>query len=818
MWKATPMPDGNHGHDLASLASLRIRLWDAGFRPLALHSSDKRPFGDAWQDRARRDPPEAATMLPSIGALNTGILCDGLRALDIDCDDSDLAQRIEDEATARFGLAPVRWRGNSGRRLLVYRATEGEPPKRVLAGTEGRKLEVLGRGQQFHAYGTHPSGAALHWRPEPLDELRRDILPAITEAQVEALFTVVAPWIGAEVLKPERAGPSLLPRVATSEGGTPYGLRAMADECAAVASAAPGAQEVTLNAAGLKLGALVAGGELARDVATRNLIAAGNQMTTGAGERPWAPDEVRRKVERALADGSTSPRQAPALSQREASTAEGNTPSPWPAPALDLATADALPPPELPLNTFPGRWQRWIARAAERAGAPPDYVACSLLPVIGAAIGNARWVSPWEGWEHPPVVNMACIGLPSAGKSPAVDAATGPLSQLEADLNDDFLDRQREGRTKSQEAKEYRARWESDVKEAVKGGRAAPLEPLGAVEPEQPQRRRAYSTTPTMEAARDLSAANPRGLLLHRDELAGWITGMDAYSGKAGAERAFWLQAYEGKRWAADRAKDGGNSPDVPRLTWAIVGGIQPDRLASLLLKGDDDGLSARFLYCWPAARPDISEPPDGKPLPFVLKDRLLRLRQLPMVNEEPLVIPFAAEAVAAIQDARREVKRLEGEAAGLFLSWLGKVPGMAVRLSVVFLYLDWLEQPLGAPEPEAVDLDAISRALGFMFDYALPMARRAFGEAALPEAERDARRLARWLMQRAPVPETLNARMLRRMGDGPGIGTPERIEAALHELGELHLVRPAPSRDGGGKGRQRADWTVNPALRRAPA
>ncbi len=317
-----------------------------------------------------------------------------------------------------------------------------------------------------------------------------------------------------------------------------------------------------------------------------------------------------------------------------------------------------------------------------------------------------------------------------------------------------------------------------------------------------------------MEAARDLSAANPRGLVLHRDELAGWITGMDAYSGKAGAERAFWLQAYEGKRWAADRVKDAGDAHDVAHLTWAIIGGIQPDRVGSLLLRGDDDGLSARFIYIWPEAPADISDPPTGAPLPFDLQERLLRLRHLPMPDDELKLLSFTAEAQAALQDARREVKKRETEATGLLLSWIGKLTGMAVRLAVVFLYLDWLEKPAGTPEPEAVDLDALARALGFLLEYALPMARRAFGEAALPEPERDARRLARWLMRQSPMPTTLNARLLRRMANGPGIPTPARIEAALHELAELHLVRPAPGREGGNQGRQRGDWAVNPKLR----
>jgi Protein of unknown function (DUF3987) len=277
----------------------------------------------------------------------------------------------------------------------------------------------------------------------------------------------------------------------------------------------------------------------------------------------------------------------------KAGAASADAPA-WPPPQRDLATAEPLPPPRLNLADFPVPWAEWVARAAAAAGAPPDYVACTLLAVTGATIGNARWGSPWEGWKHPPVVNVACVGLPSAGKSPAIDTVAGPAAGLVDDLNEDFEERMRAWRTACQEAKERRSLWEADVRAAVKEGRPAPSEPAGARDPDRPRKRRVHSTDPTIEAARDLSAANPRGLLLHRDELAGWIAGMDRYGGGGGADRAFWLQAYEGGRWTSDRVKDGDDGCDVPHLTWGIVGGIQPDRLASLLLSGEDDGLRGR--------------------------------------------------------------------------------------------------------------------------------------------------------------------------------------------------------------------------------
>jgi hypothetical protein len=486
-------------------------------------------------------------------------------------------------------------------------------------------------------------------------------------------------------------------------------------------------------------------------------------------------------------------------------------PAPWPTLQLDLAAADPLPPPLLPVRAvFSPGWASWIEAAAESKGAPPDYVALALLSVAGALIGNSRWANPWEGWQEPPIAPAALVGNPSAGKSPALDAQVSPLQEIEAADNEDWQERKRKHLTAKTAAAERRELWEKEVKTAVKDRYPPPTMPADADDPEPPQRRRIFSTDPTVAKAERLSAANPRGLLLLRDELAGWIAGMDRFNNGAGSDRAFWLQAYGGRPWTPDRVKDGDAEVSVPNLTWSIVGGIQPDRLASLLLTGDDDGLAARFLYTWPAPqRP--RRPRDGLAVACA-REWLARLRVLPWTPPAPLLVPFAPGAQAALQEWREEVARMEEGTAGLFLSWLGKLPGFAVRLALIFAHLAWCEHGRGDPPGEVQEADML-RAVTFLADYAVPMARRCFGEAALPQSERDARRLARWLLRRQPVPATLNVRELRRMQDGPGISTPDRVRAALEELAGLGWVRQADPNRAGMGGRSRDDWTVNPAL-----
>jgi RecA-family ATPase len=186
---------------------LRRKLWAAGFRPLAIWTVEadrrrgktaqlgKHPYGTGWQNLARQNPPHDAASVPAVDAINTGILCDGLRAVDFDIDDPAAANNCLQIALEMFPGAICRWRANSPRKLLLLRATEGEPPKAVLAGAHG-KIEVLGRGQQFVAFGGHESGAELRWTDAPGD-VRLDELPAASEDDVQTFLARCAPILGA---------------------------------------------------------------------------------------------------------------------------------------------------------------------------------------------------------------------------------------------------------------------------------------------------------------------------------------------------------------------------------------------------------------------------------------------------------------------------------------------------------------------------------------------------------------------------------------------------------------------------------------------
>jgi hypothetical protein len=85
-------------------------------------------------------------------------------------------------------------------------------------------------------------------------------------------------------------------------------------------------------------------------------------------------------------------------------------------------------------------------------------------------------------------------------------------------------------------------------------------------------------------------------------------------------------------------------------------------------------------------------------------------------------------------------------------------------------------------------------------------MARRCFGEAALPQVDIDARVLARWIMANLAEGMTINSRGLRRESV---LSTKEaaRYDAAIADLEAAGWLRSHPCRAGAGSGRKRKDF-----------
>jgi hypothetical protein len=246
------------------VAALRWQLHSNGYKPVAVYSRGKRPFGNAWQDRARQNPSGAVTEAVNDAALSTGILCDGLRAIDVDIDDPTIASEVERIAYGILGTCPARRRADSARALLLYRAASGEPCKRTIEGTMGN-VEALGHGQQFVAFGTHEQGQEYTWAVSPAP-YSVDALTAITEEALTAFLGAVASLIGSQAVQPAPVAPTGVMAAPVDPALVTDGDRALAqgalqDECTKLRKKTQHRNNA-LNSAANNLGEFIGSGAL----------------------------------------------------------------------------------------------------------------------------------------------------------------------------------------------------------------------------------------------------------------------------------------------------------------------------------------------------------------------------------------------------------------------------------------------------------------------------------------------------------------------------------------------------------------------------
>lgn len=128
-----------------------------------------------------------------------GQACGWTVGVDIDIvQDPEVVKQIEAFCRRTLGDTPAQRIGMAPKKLLVYRTLT------PFGGFKKTPIEILGRGQQFVAYGIHPeTGQPYYWPGESLADLRFSDLPVVTEEQcrdfLEAAFEMIPPE-----LRPQR--------------------------------------------------------------------------------------------------------------------------------------------------------------------------------------------------------------------------------------------------------------------------------------------------------------------------------------------------------------------------------------------------------------------------------------------------------------------------------------------------------------------------------------------------------------------------------------------------------------------------------------
>jgi hypothetical protein len=107
----------------------------------------------------------------------------------------------------------------------------------------------------------------------------------------------------------------------------------------------------------------------------------------------------------------------------------GEIPAEW----LQHKSSDAARAavPAFPLALLPQPWRDWAGDAARSSAAPVDYVVQAMLAAAAGLGGRRVLVIPTPGWQEPLRLWLAVVGLPSTGKSPALESVQYLLHALE---------------------------------------------------------------------------------------------------------------------------------------------------------------------------------------------------------------------------------------------------------------------------------------------------------------------------------------------------------------------------------------------------
>lgn len=499
-----------------------------------------------------------------------------------------------------------------------------------------------------------------------------------------------------------------------------------------------------------------------------------------------AAEVEQAKVEhpKASADSEAKPEpksEPEAKPEPKAKPETATTTENWSNPVDLWSTFD---PPELPVGSLPGVIEKFARIEGDNMGCDPAGLAIAALVACAAAIPDTIKLQVKEHdphWTEPARVWAALVGDPSAKKSPILNHAARPIGKIDRKMIAQYM-----------EAKKDYDELSADDKKN---------NPL----PKQP---RLKIEDTTIEAAQEVLKDSPHGVLCLQDELSGFLGAIDKYSGNkgAGADRAFWMRAYNGGPSSFHRIARG--SGLIPNLSVNLLGGIQPDAIRKVAADGVDDGLLQRMLFI--VLRPatvDQDKPRDPVVKDyFKLVDRLHECRP-PLCMDDEITLRFDKGAQAIRSGlAKKHIELMGSELVNKKLAThVGKYDGVFARLCVLWHCIENVDH---GELPKTITENTAQRVATFLHDFLFIHAVAFYVSiVGLSDDHERLRNVAGYILaRRLTVVRNRDVqrgdRNMRKLTDFETFKIFEQLEA----LGWIE--RKLPTRPP-----QKIQWTVNPAV-----
>jgi hypothetical protein len=474
---------------------------------------------------------------------------------------------------------------------------------------------------------------------------------------------------------------------------------------------------------------------------------------------------------------------------------EPAAPEPWER-IIPFGGGEAADP--FPLDVLPAHLVDFADCVSACLSCPQDYVAVPMIALAGGAIGASRVLEVKPGWTERPAIYAAVIGRPGSAKSPALKVAAAPVYAEQNRLKtrwDEEMERYEQSLALYESAKRSKRRddGEDDASDTPE-------------KPKKPVLLRLYASDTTTEALAPVLLANPRGVVVIRDELMAWVAGMNAYRSGKGADRQFFLSGWAGEPLCIDRKQQNGAPLIVAHPFFCIVGGLPPDLVSQFRDERNlSDGFLDRLMFSYPDPGPaaghnDYCIPEEAaavwrNALTFLWRlnmepsgDGGVRPRFVRLTQEAREVWKQFCDDHAAEMNAETFPEHLLGP-------W-SKLRGYCARLALI---VHFLRVATGEVLEEDVDDESARRAVK-LIGYFKSHARKVYAVMDLDPKVAQAKKVLKWVVRERK--NQFSKREAHNALSGT-FKTVDELEAPLGLLLRHGYIRPVPSPDRPGPGRR---------------
>lgn len=453
-----------------------------------------------------------------------------------------------------------------------------------------------------------------------------------------------------------------------------------------------------------------------------------------------------------------------------------------------------------PMDVLPAAVGNYVRAASGAIGCDASFIALPLLGCLARAVGNKRTIRLKRTWCEPAIIWAAIVGKSGTHKTPALQAATAFLNRAQSKAIEGF----QEAVSRFDEDK---ALYDRDF-QAWKRSKSTEPPPWP---PQEPVCERFITTDCTIEALAFLLHSQFDGVLIPRDELAGWLGGIAEYKGGKGSDLGHWLAMWSAAPLTVDRKTGAIKMIHVPRAAVSLCGGIQPGVLRKAIGQEHmQDGLCARLLLAMPEPKPvrwtDAIVDHDTEAAMGSVFEKLIGMTSGADGdgNPEPFAMPLSDGAkriwVEYFNRHRAELSELDDDLAA---AW-SKLEAYTARFALIFQLCSWAAGEQYASDQQ-IDEAAMQAAI-VLSDWFGGEAKRVYGLFSESNGDREHRELAELIGRKGGK---ITARELMR--SSRRFGTADEAETALDELVRAGLGRWVPQPPGPkGGSPTRVFWTVD--------